>query len=377
MTRVAIVHDYLTQRGGAERVVLALHEAFPDAPIHTALYDPAATYAELADADVRPLVLNRSTRLRRSHRLAFPLLAPAFTARRVDADVVICSSSGWAHGVRTSGRKLVYCYTPARWLYQPERYLRTASTPQRLTLRALGPLLRRWDRWRARSADGYAAISTEVADRIRREYGVEATRIPPPVRVDPAGPSTRPTGLDVGVEAGFDLCVSRLLAYKNVDAVVQAWRGAAGTRLVVVGDGPEAARLRGMATENVTFLPEVSEAELRWLYAHCRLLVSASHEDFGLTPLEAGAFGKPSVVLRFGGFLDTIDEDVTGVLFDAPEPQAVRAAVERAGAMSWDPSRIRAHAGRYSTSSFFRELATWTGVPVLPSAGADTTMRPS
>src|SRR5436189_353008 len=119
--RIALVHDYLTQRGGAERVVLSLTRAFPDAPLYTSLYDPAGTFREFADVDVRPLALNAIATLRQRHRLALPLLAAAFSRLEVPADVVVCSSSGWAHGAQVEGRKVVYCHTPARWLYQPDR----------------------------------------------------------------------------------------------------------------------------------------------------------------------------------------------------------------------------------------------------------------
>src|ERR1700719_2772719 len=121
---VAIVHDYLTQRGGAERVVLAMHRAFPAAPIYTSLYEPDLTFPEFRDVDVRPSYLNRSQFLRRQHRLALPLLPHAFSTLEVDAKVVLCSSSGFAHGIHTTGTKLVYCYSPARWLYKRADYFR-------------------------------------------------------------------------------------------------------------------------------------------------------------------------------------------------------------------------------------------------------------
>src|SRR5436190_19462163 len=116
---VALVHDYLTQRGGAERVVLAMMSAFPRAPLYTSLYEPETTYPDFRKADVRPLRINRIGLLRRNHRLALPLLAPAFSSLRVEADIVLCSTSGWAHGVHTGGKPVVYCHAPARWLSQP------------------------------------------------------------------------------------------------------------------------------------------------------------------------------------------------------------------------------------------------------------------
>src|SRR3954452_9410805 len=143
--RIALVHAYLTQRGGAERVVLSLTRAFPEAPLYTSLYDPDGTFPEFGEVDVRPLPLNSIAPLRRRHRAALPLLAPAFSRLRVHADVAVCSSSGWAHGARVDGRKIVYCHTPARWLYQPERYLRARPSPPRLMARGLRRPLLRWD----------------------------------------------------------------------------------------------------------------------------------------------------------------------------------------------------------------------------------------
>src|SRR6478735_5976036 len=184
--RVAIAHDYLTQRGGAERVVLALHRAFPEATIHTTLYDPDGTYPEFADARVVVSPLNHIGALRREHRAALPLLPYAVSRLRVDADVVVASSSGWAHGVPTTGRKIVYCHAPARWLYQADAYLGDAagrSTKAR-ALDVLSGWLSRWDRRAAASADVYLAKSTVVRERIAAAYGIDATGVAPPPRVD-------------------------------------------------------------------------------------------------------------------------------------------------------------------------------------------------
>src|SRR6187200_1150133 len=152
--RVAIAHDYLTQRGGAERVVLALHRAFPDATIHTTLYNPDGTYPEFGDANVVVSPLNHIGLLRREHRAALPLLPYAVSRLRIDADVVVASSSGWAHGVPTTGHKIVYCHAPARWLYQPNAFLgdEAGRSAKARALGALSGWLRRWDRRAAASA---------------------------------------------------------------------------------------------------------------------------------------------------------------------------------------------------------------------------------
>jgi glycosyltransferase involved in cell wall biosynthesis len=345
--RVAIVHDYLTQRGGAERVVLALAAVFPGAPVYTSMFEPGDTYPELGTLDVHTTWLSRVGALRRHHRLALPLLAPVMSRFRVDADVAICSSSGWAHGANVTGAKVVYCYAPARWLYQRARYVGGDRT-RALALAVLGPTLRRWDRKAADSADRYLVLSTHVAAAVREHYGIEAEVLPPPVMVDVAG-DARPVG---GVEPGAWLCVSRLLAYKNVDAVVAAFARLPHERLVVVGEGPDAARVRAAAPANVQLVGTVADDELRWLYVNTRGTVAAAYEDFGLTPLEAAAFGRPSAVLAAGGYLDTVVDGETGVYVGAPRADVIADAVTRLAEHSWDPDALRAHAARFSLARF-------------------------
>jgi len=349
---VALVHDYLTQRGGAERVVLSMTRAFPEAPLYTSLYQPAATFPGFAEIDMRAIPLNRIGVLRQHHRLALPLLAPAFSRLHVDADVVVCSSSGWAHGARTSGRKVVYCHTPARWLYQSERYLRGRGPALRLSAAVLRPVLMRWDKAAAASADLYLANSSVVAKRIADIYGLEAEVLPPPPALTPVGPVEAVEGF----EPGFVLCVSRLLPYKNVDAVVKAFAELPDERLVVVGSGPDERRLRDLAGSNVLLLGHVEDAQLRWLYGASSALVAASHEDFGLTPLEAATFGKPGAVLRWGGFLDTVEEGTTGIFFDEPRPEEIRRAVADLRAASWDEDAVRRHASSFSEERFVTRM---------------------
>jgi glycosyltransferase involved in cell wall biosynthesis len=349
---VAIVHDYLTQRGGAERVVLSMAAAFRGAPIYTSLYEPNGTFPEFADVGVRTLSLNHLALLRRNHRMALPLLSQAFSRLEVSAEAVVCSSSGWSHGTQVDGRKIVYCHTPARWLYQPEHYLGDRRPIARLALDLLTPRLCEWDRAAARSADLYLCNSTVVQGRIRRAYGIEADLLPPPHSIDTTAARQEVEGL----EPGFVLCVSRLLPYKNVDAIVAAFAGLPGERLVVVGSGPEWVRLAALAGANVRLVGSISDEELRWLYANCAAVVAASREDYGLTPLEGAAFGKPSAVLRWGGFLDTVVDRKTGVFFDAPRPSLIRDALQELFDASWDDDAIRAQADRHSEQEFIERL---------------------
>jgi glycosyltransferase involved in cell wall biosynthesis len=350
--RVALAHDYLTQRGGAERVVLALVRAFPQAPLYTSLYDPAGTFPAFGDAAVRTSGLNLVAPLRQRHRLALPLLAPVFSRLRIEAEVAVCSSSGWAHGAKVDGRKVVYCHAPARWLYQRERYLGDAGPAARIGLAALRRPLERWDRKAAASAHRYLANSTWIARELTRIYGIEAEVVHPPVTIDAESSRRAPAG----VEPGYALCVSRLLPYKNVDAVVTAFEYLRDERLVVVGEGPDEQRVRALAGPNVRFVGRVDDDELRWLYGHARCLVASSYEDFGLTPIEAAAFGKPTAALHFGGYLDTVRGGETGIFFMRPEPTAVADAVRAVLAGRWDEEAIRLHAGAFSEERFARRL---------------------
>jgi glycosyltransferase involved in cell wall biosynthesis len=349
--KIAIVHDYLTQRGGAERVVLVLARAFPGASIYTSFYDPHGTFPEFRELDVRTVRLNRLSLLRRRHRLALPLLPSAFSRVEIDADAIVCSSSGWAHGARTRGRKIVYCHAPARWLYQADRYTPRRLAVGSLVLAVLRPPLLRWDRRAAASADRYLVNSTAIRDQVRSIYAVDAEVLAPPPCLDVMG-----RRLPTEVAPGFFLCVSRLLPYKNVDAVVEAFAELPDERLVVVGDGPEWGRLQRNLPQNVQLLGSVGDDALRTLYADSVALVAAAHEDFGLTPLEAASFGRPTAALRAGGYLDTVVEGRNGVFFDGPEAAKIAAAVRTVSTYAWSVERIQLHAHEFSEERFVRRL---------------------
>lgn len=366
------MHDYLTQKGGAERVVLSMCRAFPEASVYASLYDPENTFDEFRAGDLRTLWLDRAAPLRRRYRLALPLLPLAFATSHVDADVVLCSSSGWAHGIRTSGRKIVYCHSPAKWLYRTDDYLgANPSTGARLGLRALAPPLRGFDRRAAASADTYIANSTFIAAQIRDVYGIEAEVLCPPPGLGPEG-AREPI---LGVEPGFLLAVARLLPYKNVDQVVEAFRRLPEHRLVVVGDGPEHDRVSASAPPNVRLVGGVGDATLRWLYEGCKALVAASREDFGLTPVEAASFGKPTAALRWGGFLDTVVPELTGVFFDDADPASIADAVEVLVAADWDEGSIRAHAETFSEQRFIDRVRSIVRQRMPARVSAQTRVR--
>ncbi len=330
--------------------------AFPGSPIYTTLFEPSTTFPEFADLDVRPSRLNRIGFLRKNHRAALPLLPLASASINIDADVVLTSTSGWAHGFRTSGCKLVYCYSPARWLYEAEMYLgESRSLGKRIVLKALESPLRSWDRRAAATADRYLAISTVIQKRISDAYGIPSTVLPAPFTVENAREENFPEVESWLADDAFHLCISRLLPYKNVDKVMGAF-AETQRKLVVVGRGPEAHRLRKLKPDNVLMLSDLSAGQMNWLYSRCSAVVAASYEDYGLTPIEAAYHGKPSAVLRWGGFLDTVEEGVSGVYFDEPTPDAIRGAIELLDRTCWEPLKIQAHVEQFSGDRFAAEL---------------------
>lgn len=349
--KVAIAHDYLTLRGGAERVVLAMARAFPDASVYTTLYEPAHTYDEFRALDVHTSPLNRLRLFRRNHRVALPLLAPSFRAMRVDADVVVCSTSGWAHGINTPAPKVVYCYAPARWLYQSGAYSRGLGRMARIALATLSPALRTWDRRAAGKAARLVAISSFSRNMIQRAWGIDAEVLYPPVTFDTEAPNAPMDGL----HPGYWLCVSRLLPYKRVDLVADAF-ASLQLPLVVAGGGPLLGALRAVAPRNVTLIGSVTDDQLRWLYTNCAGLIAAALEDFGLTPLEANLFGKPAVVVPERGYLESVVDGVNGVFSRSSDPTDIAATVRRAASTNWDVEAVRAHACRFSEQRFASRL---------------------
>lgn len=360
--RVVIAHDYLTQRGGAERVVGCIADAFPHAPIVTSLYEPTATYPQFGSRAVVTSPFNASGILRRKFRLGLPLYGWVFAHARLprETDAVVASTTGFAHGVRTplGARKLVYCHSPARFLYLPDDYLGAPwwRTPKGWGLTILRTRLIARDRLAAESADQYLCNSSVVRDRIRDVYGIDATVVHPPYSVEPDGPQEPvPEILGVGEQGRngqFFLTVSRLMPYKNVDVLLKAFAHMPERRLVVVGRGPMRSELHAMAPSNVTFLEGIPDTQLRWLYAHATAVLAPSKEDYGLTPVEGFSFGTPTLALRAGGYLDTVVDGTSGYFFDEATPSDVEKAIAELAARPLDRQSIMTYAERFSPEIF-------------------------
>jgi len=344
-----LAHDYITQRGGAERVVLELFHALSPEYISTALYNERDTFPDFHSLDVRASWLNWVKFFRNDPRRALPFLASAWSfKKKVDAAAVICSSSGWSHALPVTARtcKIVYCHNPARWLYQPDDYLLGKPRWLGRVLFILRTLLIEWDQKAAATVDCYIANSTSVADRIREIYKREPLILFPPIGVNAAG-SMEPI---LGIDGSFYLAVGRQRGYKGLDVLIDAFRYLPDEKLLIAGS-------KGLENcpPNVTGLGFVSDAQLRWLYANARALVSVSREDFGLTPIEANAFGTPALLLRAGGFLDTLVEGLNGNFIEKADVASIVDAV-RAFPVSWDSDAIRLHATRFSPNKFAEQI---------------------
>jgi glycosyltransferase involved in cell wall biosynthesis len=349
--RLALVHDYLTQRGGAERVVVHLAGLFPDAPIYTSLFDPDSTFPEFRACDVRTSSLQgRVDPARfRSAVLRYPRAFAEFDLDEFDAIVV--SSSAFAHHVRHRVA-LVYFHTPPRFLYDPGSYV--ASPGPAAMLRAGGALLRRRDRAAARRHRSYAANSYASASRVVSAYGVQPRVLYPPLAVDHLPRDVSP--LPVQPRA---LVVSRLLPYKRVDIAIAACR-VASVPLTIVGRGPDEERLRRLAEgTDVRFLGRVDDDALADLFAAHSVVLAPGCEDFGFAPLEANHAGRPVVAQGAGGALETVVPGVTGALVGGTDVASWVAALLDVVHREWDPFGLRASAARFSSETFDRAVLAW------------------
>jgi glycosyltransferase involved in cell wall biosynthesis len=354
-----VVHDYLTQRGGAERVALTLTKAFPDAPLYVTLYEPETTYGEFKAIDVRVSWLNRYSIFRKNHRLALPLLPAAVKSLKIDADLVVVSSSAFGHGITTDAPTLVYCHTPPRFVYLSDEYLGTGAVGRLINsvLKVFKPAFRRFDQNAAKRASAYLSNSSVVRERIGEAYEIDAPVLFPPHSIDLSG--NRDEVPEVTAKFGhepFCLVVSRLLPYKNVDKLVAAFGNLPDHRLVIVGSGPLAPQLQAALPANAVMVSGISDSQMRWVYANAEFLMAPSYEDFGLTVIEAAAWGVPAVALRAGGYLDTVVEGQTGVFFDKADPESIADAVERAYLGEWNREAVREHAEKFSEANFIKQI---------------------
>jgi glycosyltransferase involved in cell wall biosynthesis len=366
--RIAIVHDWIVSMRGGERVLESLCRLYPRAPVFTLRYEPHAVSATIAAQEVRTAFTDLLARHLPLGSAGFRMLLPLFpwaieSLPLSGFDLIISSSHAVAKGaVAAPGAlHLSYVHSPMRYIWEAADAYAPAVPGGlfgRAAFAALSHRLRQWDVASTARVHAMAANSVYTQARIRRVYGRDSEVIEPPVdaarfaRVPDPAPS--PDG------EGSYLCVSALVPYKRVELAVRAFsRPGQRRRLVVVGDGPDRARLTRLAGPNVELRGRVDDDELLGLYAGCRAVVHPALDDFGIVPVEALAAGRPVVAFAAGGSLDSVRDGETGVLFAEPTPEALLAAVDRLERLVFEPARLREAAQRFDRTSFERRLSAF------------------
>lgn len=354
--RVALVHDYLFEQGGAEQVVAVLCDLFPDAPLYTSILDAERVSPVFARREIRTSFMQRLARRKSHARALLPLYPLAFRSFDLaDFDIVLSSSSAFAKGVSVPDHipHVCYCHTPAHFIWDLPRYAQShlwGSFPLDMLATPLVPALKAWDRRTSRGVTAFLANSAHTAARITDLYGRSAEVLHPPVNVAAWSPCAQVDD--------YYLVVSRLLPYKRIDVAVRAFTQL-GLPLRVIGDGPDRQRLQSLAGPSVTFEGHVAIQTLRERFARCRAFILPGSEDLGLTALEAQASGRPVIAYRSGGALETITEGVTGAFFDSQTPEALATLIKRFAWDSFDPAAMRANAAQFDVSVFCEGLLAY------------------
>lgn len=363
--KVALVHDWMNQIGGAEDVLEALVSVYPEAPIYTSMYAPEKMPAHWQNWDIRTSFLDRAPFIHRKQQLYFPLYPLAFEQHDLRGyDVVISNKSGFCHGVITGPETvhICYCLTPTRYVWRYQQYAEQEGLG-RLARGMLQPFLawlRVWDRLAADRVDHFVAISQEVRRRIGKVYRREAAIIYPPVDVHRFAPANK-------IE-DYYLIVGRLVPYRRIDLLIAAFNKMARP-LLIAGSGRDRERLEALAGPTVQFLGYVPDADLPDLFARCRAFVFPGEEDFGIAPIQAMAAGRPVIAYAAGGALDSVIPGQTGALFAEQSVDGIIQAVEAFDAVTVDTAVIRRHAEQFDSAVFKNKMQTFVEEKVSKVAG--------
>jgi glycosyltransferase involved in cell wall biosynthesis len=350
--RIALVHDYLTQRGGAERVFELMCKRYPEADIFTSLYDPQKTI-DLGDRIVNTTFLQKIPGAVKNFRLMAPFYFPAFRALDLqDYDLIISSSTSFAKAVRKrpDARHICFCHNVTRFLWDTETYLREYGDYRYFAplIEKIFQLMRDVDLQYAQEPDIYIANSSVVARRIQKIYGKQALMINYPIDTN--------NFVFSDIKDEYYLASARMISYKRLDIIVEAFNWL-GWRLLISGDGPEQARLKAKALDNIEFLGHVSDAKRKDLFSKAKSIIVAALEDYGLVPVEANASGTPVIAYGAGGVLDTQIHGKTGVFFNRQTPDSLQAALLESGEITWNYENIRNHAvNNFSEQVFFHKV---------------------
>jgi len=347
--RIALVHEYLNQFGGAERVLQVLGAMFPDAPIYTLFYDAEATGGVFERREIRTSFLQKAPFIKKYHRF-FPLFMPMAVESFdfSEFDVVLSISASFAKGVITKPhtKHICYCLTPPRFLWDDsQKFMEDFDYPKAVKI-ALPPLityLRLWDKEASYRVDEFVAISNFVKDRITKYYSRDAQVVYSPVNVSKFSISQ-----NIG---DYFFMAGRLVSYKKFDLAIKVFNKL-GWSLKIAGIGPETAKLKKLAGKNIEFLGLVSDEKLAGLYGQAKAFIFPQEEDFGITPLESMASGRPVIAYRSGGAVETVIEGETGIFFDEQTEESLVAALKGFNADNFDPEKCLEQAMKFDIPVF-------------------------
>lgn len=352
--KVALVHDYLNQFGGAERVFLSLAKIFPAAPIYTLFYEPAVFEKHLKGREIRTTFLDHPF-IRRRHRLFIPLFAKAAGSINLgdEFDFIISDSAGWAKGIKYNrGKHVAYIHTPLRYAWEPDEWLATLFPKALVKLAApVIHYLRSWDKHASKKPDVILANSHYTAGKIKKFYGREAAVLHPPVWSEMFYPDLNPGKEDYFVAFG------RLIHYKRFDLIVKAFNKL-GLPLKIIGSGPEESKIKELIqSPKIEMLGEVKDENLlRRIISDSQALIFPQVEDFGLAAAETLACGTAVIAYAGGGALEMVEEGVNGVFFNEQTEGSLIAAVKRFQEMEFEQEAITQTAKKFSETNFRHAL---------------------
>jgi len=355
---LALVHDWLNQWGGAEDVLDHLLRLYPYAPLYTSLYDPAKMPASWAERERHTLWLDNLPQIHAQHQRYLPLYPLAWGGLDLSAyEVVLSNKSGFCHGVKVGENTLhvCYCLAPTRYVWQFELYAEREALGRlaRWGVRAFLPWFKRWDWQAAQRVHHFIAISSDIQERIRRFYRRDSHIIYPPVEV---AERFQPQA----TQGDYFLSLGRLIPYKRVDLVVEACTRL-NLPLKVGGTGRDLEALQRKAGPSVEFLGFVPPEDLPALFANCRAFIFPGLEDFGITPVQAQAAGRPVIAYAGGGALDTVKAGVTGEFFHQQTVESLMTVLQNFDERRYDPALIRQHALRFDSAVFQQAIQDYLG----------------
>lgn len=350
--KIALVHEFLNQLGGAERVLENFLRIWPDSVLHILIYDDQKTHGFFEAYRKRMSFLNGFPGAHSHHRWLLPIMPFAIEQFRFDDfDIVLSDSSSFAKGIRTGNKlHICYCHTPTRFLWtESEDYIRSQPYPffVKWGARTLIPWLKHWDYKAAQRPHFFIANSVNVQKRIKKYYNRDSVVIPPPVDTEVFHPE--------GKKENYFFVASRLEPYKKIELVIQAFNEL-GLPLKVAGSGTTSGSLRAMARSNIEFLGRISDEELRRRFSEAQAFIFPAEEDAGIMVLEAQACGTPVIAYRAGGALETVKEGITGEFFGQQSAESLKKALKDFDPSKFDPHAIREHAQKFDKKIFQEKI---------------------